>query len=161
MKETGRPIYPIGTLMIRLYQKKDIEDIVEVWYQASLLAHPFLSEKFLAEENHNLRERFLPHSQTWVVEKQGRVVGFISLMENEVGGLFVHPAWQRQGIGMALMDKARSLHKNLELEVFEANKQGRAFYAKYGFVPIKKYREETTGEMTIRLRYEKEKDVVV
>ena len=139
--------------MIRLYQERDTEDIIEVWYQASLIAHPFLTEKFLGEENNNLRERFLPNSQTWVYEKQGRVVGFISLLENEVGGLFVHPAWQRQGVGMALMDKARSLHKNLELEVFEANQQGRAFYAKYGFVPLKKYREETTGEMTIRLRY--------
>ena len=143
--------------MIRLYQERDTEDIIEVWYQASLIAHPFLPEKFLEEENNNLRERFLPNSQTWVYEKQGRVVGFISLMENEVGGIFVHPSWQRQGVGMALMDKVRSLHKNLELDVFEANKQGRAFYAKYGFVPIKTYRDETTSEMTIRLRYERKK----
>lgn len=140
--------------MIRLYQKRDTEDIIEAWYQASLIAHPFLTDKFLEEERDNIRERFLPHSQTWVYEKQGQVVGFLSLVENEVGGIFVHPSWQRQGIGKALMDKAKSLHKNLELEVFEANKQGRAFYAQYGFVPIKKYRDETTGEMTIRLHLE-------
>ena len=52
------------------------------------------------------------------------------------------------------MDKASSLHETLELDVFEANEQGRSFYGKYGFVPVKKYRDETTGEMTIRLRYE-------
>jgi putative acetyltransferase len=141
--------------MKRLYQERDMEDIIEVWYQASLIAHPFLTEKFFEEENNNLRERFLPNSQTWVYEKQGQVVGFISLMKNEVGGIFVHPSWQRQGIGMALMDKARSLHKNLELDVFAANKQGRTFYAKYGFVPFEKYRDKMTGEMTIRLRYER------
>lgn len=140
--------------MIRLYQERDTEDIIEAWYQASLIAHPFLSEKFLEEERDNIRERFLPNSQTWVYEKQGRVVGFISLADNEVGGIFVHPSWQRQGVGRALMDKARTIHKTLELDVFEANKRGRAFYAKYGFVPLNTYRDETTGEMTIRLRYE-------
>lgn len=127
---------------------------IEVWYQASLIAHPFLTDDFLEEEKANLRERFLPHSQTWVKEKQGNVVGFISLIENEVGGLFVHPTWQRQGVGKALMDKASSLHATLVLDVFEANKQGRAFYAMYGFEPVKHHRDGTTGEMMIRLRYE-------
>ena len=141
--------------MIRRYQKQDTEDIIEAWYQASLLAHPFLTEAFFEEERNNLRERFLPQSQTWVYEQQGRVVGFISLVENEVGGIFVHPSWQRQGIGRALMDKASALHQNLELDVFAANKQGRVFYAQYGFVALKQFRDEVTGAMTIRLRYEK------
>jgi putative acetyltransferase len=55
------------------------------------------------------------------------------------------------------MDKARSLHDVLELNVFAANPLGRAFYARYGFVPIKEFVEETTGEATLRLRYEAEK----
>ncbi|MEM7031633.1 MAG: GNAT family N-acetyltransferase [Chloroflexota bacterium] len=139
--------------MIRLYQENDTEEVIQAWYQASLIAHPFLTEAFLEEEDKNLRERFLPHSQTWVYETEGKVVGFISLVENEVGGLFIHPSWQRQGIGQALMDKAKSLHHTLELEVFEANSQGRSFYDKYGFVLVKKYRDEMTGEMSIRLRY--------
>ena len=142
--------------MIRLYQEGDTEDIIEVWYRASLIAHPFLTETFLQEERTRLREVFLPNSQTWVYEDAGRVVGFISLVDNEVGGIFVRPSNQRQGIGKALMDKARSLHDSLELDVFAANKSGRAFYAQYGFVPIKIYREKETGETTIRLRYEPE-----
>ena len=142
--------------MIRLYQEKDTEMIIDVWYQASLIAHPFLTEAFLQEEKTRLREIFLPNSQTWVYEEAGQVVGFISLVDSEVGGIFVRPSNQRQGIGKALMDKARSLHNYLELDVFEANKSGRAFYAKYGFAPIKKYREAETGEITIRLRYEAE-----
>jgi len=142
--------------MLRLYQEGDTETIIDVWYQASLIAHSFLTESFLEEEKIRLREIFLPNSQTWVYEEAGQVVGFISLMDNEVGGIFVRPSNQRQGIGKALMDKAHSLHDSLELDVFAANKTGRAFYAQYGFVPIKKYREEETGETTIRLRYEPE-----
>ena len=141
--------------MIRLYQERDREEIIDIWHQASLLAHSFLTEIFLEEEKNNLRDIFIPKSQTWVYEEEDKVMGFIALQENEVGGIFIHPSKQRQGIGRALMDKASCLHEVLELEVFERNHQGRAFYAKYGFIPIRKYREKTTGEMMIRLRYEK------
>ena len=72
---------------------------------------------------------------------------------SEVGGLFIHPKWQRRGIGTALMNKAKSLHDTLELEVFEANEQGRSFYAKYGFELIGKDKDEVTGGMMLRLQY--------
>ncbi len=143
--------------MIRLYQEKDTENLIDVWYQASLPAHSFLTDTFLEEEKIKLREVFLPNSQTWVYEAEGEVVGFISLVNNEVGGLFVRPSHQRQGIGQALMDKANSLHDSLELDVFAANHLGRAFYDQYGFVPVREFVEETTGEVTIRLHYENKK----
>ena len=142
--------------MIRLYQEKDMPAILDIWHQASLLAHPFLSEAFLTKEKNNLRYIFIPRSQTWVYEEGDKVIGFMALQGNEVGGLFVHPTKQRRGIGHALMDKARSLHDSLELEVFEKNHQGRAFYAKYGFLPISQYKETTTNETMLRLRYKKE-----
>lgn len=139
--------------MIRPYQESDVKDILEVWYQASLIAHPFLSESFLAEERRQIRDVYLPRSQTWVYEEGDKPVGFISLLGNEVGGLFVHPAVQRRGIGRALMDKACSLHETVELEVFAANTIGRAFYAHYGFVPVRQFINEATGHPAIRLRY--------
>lgn len=138
---------------VRPYEERDTEAIIDAWYQASLIAHPFLTADFLAQENKNLRELFLPRSQTWVFEKEGQIGGFISLLDNIVGGIFVHPSWQRQGVGTALMNKAKSLHTTLELDVFTANKQGRAFYAKYGFEPLKTYRDEATGEMMLKLRF--------
>lgn len=139
--------------MIRPYQESDVGDIIEVWYQASLVAHPFLSEDFLAEEERKIRAVYLPNTQTWVYEEQGKLVGFISLIDNEVGAIFVHPLLQRRGIGRALMDKACSLHETVELDVFEANSIGRTFYSKYGFVPIRQFTHDETGEPMIRLRY--------
>lgn len=139
--------------MIRPYQESDVGDIIEVWYQASLVAHPFLSEDFLAEEERKIRAVYLPNTQTWVYEEQGKPVGFISLIDNKIGAIFVHPSMQRRGIGRALMDKACSLHETVELDVFEANSIGRTFYSKYGFVPIRQFTHDETGEPMIRLRY--------
>lgn len=113
--------------MIRPYEASDVEAILDIWYQASLIAHPFLAEDFLGEERRRIRHVYLPHSVTMVYEEKGTAVGFISLNGNDVGGLFVHPAQQRRGIGRALMDQACTLHEALELEVFAANAIGRAF----------------------------------
>ena len=140
--------------VIRPYREADIEAMLEAWYEASLLAHPFLPAEFLADEAIRIRDVFLPRSQAWVYEVDGRVWGFISLLGNEVGGLFVHPARQRQGIGHALMDQAVSLRGTIELDVFAANPLGRAFYAAYGFVEVDRYVDEEIGQLLIRLRYD-------
>ena len=102
--------------MIRLYQETDTEDLIDVWYQASSIAHSFLTDTFLEEEKAKLPEVFLPNSQTWVYEAEGEVVGFISLVGNEVGGLFVRPSRQRQGIGQALMCRPHLHRECLSLE---------------------------------------------
>lgn len=116
------------------------------------MAHPFLSREFLEQERHNIPKVYLPMAETWVWDTDGRVVGFISLLGNEVGAIFVDPACQGTGIGRALMDKARALRGNLEVEVFTRNLGGRAFYAKYGFELMHQKVHEQTGFELMRLR---------
>ena len=95
----------------------------------------------------------LPKADTWVYEQEGIVVGFISLIGNEVAALFVQPAFHGTGTGRALVDKARELHSDLEVEVFEVNSIGLQFYLKYGFVPLLEKNHEITNKKVIRLRF--------
>ena len=138
--------------MIRRYKDKDLSQLLDSWYSASQVAHPFLDERFLAQERREIAETYLPNSETWVYELDGRVVGFISLVGNEVGGIFVDARIQRQGIGRALMDKARGMRDYLELDVFENNRIGRNFYKKYGFVQIAESVHDQTGFTQFRLK---------
>ena len=138
--------------MIRAYGEHDVEDLLDVWYRASLVAHPFLSEEFLDHERFEIVERWLPAADTTVYEVDGRVVGFLSLIGNEVGAIFVDPELHGRGIGRALMDDARDRRPHLELAVFEANEIGRRFYAAYGFEFVERRVEESTGEPELRLR---------
>jgi putative hydrolase of the HAD superfamily len=138
--------------MIRPYQPTDNEAAVEVWAKASALAHPFLSQAFQERERKLTATVFLPNSETWVWEAEGRVVGFISMHKQEVAGLFVDPEHQRAGIGHALMDHARAIKGHLELEVFTQNPQGRAFYAKYGFEVMHTKIEQDSGFEVLRLQ---------
>lgn len=86
--------------MIRPYQPDDVEQVLEVWFAAASLAHPFLTPEFMAEERETIRSVYMPITQTWVYEQAGRVVGFISLLENEVGAIFVDPTFQGRGVGV-------------------------------------------------------------
>jgi putative acetyltransferase len=80
------------------------------------------------------------------------IVGFIALVGNQVGGLFVDPAFQGEGIGRLLVDHARSLHAELELEVFAKNTGARRFYERYGFRRIDELIHEETGHPVVRMR---------
>jgi putative acetyltransferase len=116
------------------------------------LAHPFLSQDFLDLERHNIPNVYLPKAETWVWEADGHVVGFISLLGNEVGAIFVDPEFHRSGIGRALMDRARAVRGALEVEVFERNLLARAFYAKQGFEFMHQKVHDQTGFVVLRLR---------
>ena len=138
--------------MIRRYEDRDLEDILTAWAAASEIAHPFLTKEFLAQERENIPNVYLPNAETWVYEDNRTVVGFVALIGNEVGAIFVHPEHHRNGIGQRLMDKARKVRHELEVEVFTANSIGRAFYAKYGFELIEEKIHAPTGQDLLRLR---------
>ncbi|WP_246151753.1 GNAT family N-acetyltransferase [Rubripirellula reticaptiva] len=139
--------------MIRQYENQDLNDLLTAWAAASEIAHPFLSEEFLATERENIPNLYLPNAETWVHEDEGQVVGFIALIGNEVGAIFVHPSHQRMGVGQRLMDKAKALREELEVEVFVKNAIGRAFYAKHGFELLEEKVHDQTGFDLLRLRF--------
>ena len=117
---------------IRQYNTSDLEAVLSSWEAATRLAHPFMTEDFLAQQRKDIAEIYMPNTDTWVAELDGKVVGFVALMGNEIGAMFLQPNYHGKGIGKALMDKANELYSSLELEVFKANTIGRKFYARYG-----------------------------
>ena len=143
--------------MIRKHKETDSDAIIDVWFAASLLATPFLSEEFLSEERGNIRNIWLPKAETWVFENDGNVIGFLSLIGDEVGAIFVHPDSQGKGIGRALMDHAANLRGDLFLDVFEENTIGRRFYDRYGFQFARKHIHKQSGHVQIRMHYTPDK----
>ena len=133
---------------------RDLDQLRGVWYRSSLEAHPFLSQEFFEQELLNIPKAYVPMAEMWIHEEEGRVTGLIALVGDEVGALFVDPAFQSRGTGRALLDLARRQRDFLELEVFKANTKGRAFYARYGFHEIGESIDAETGHPVLRLRCE-------
>ena len=138
---------------IRHYNTSDLEAVLSSWEAATRLAHPFMTDDFLAQERKNVGEIYMPNTDTWVAELDGNVVGFVALMGNEIGAIFLLPNYHGKGIGKALMDKANELHSSLEVEVFKANAIGRKFYSRYGFEFLDEKHHEPTGQPLLRLRF--------
>lgn len=139
--------------MIRKYNENEIPILVNIWEQVSKIAHPFLDDEFSEMVKKAMREMYLPNSDTWVYEESNTIIGFISMMENEIGGLFVNPKNQSKGIGTSLVNHMKQFHKELEVEVFEQNKIGKPFYEKFGFKIINEYIHEETNHKVLRLKY--------
>jgi putative acetyltransferase len=137
--------------MIRKFKDKDTESIISVWRNASAVAHPFLSDSFMDQGEQDIRNIYLKFAETWVTVIDSQVVGFISMAENEIGGLFLNPDVHGQGLGRDMVDLVRNLKPSLKVEVFEKNTIGRRFYAAYGFQGTDTYLHDASGEMVIKL----------
>jgi putative acetyltransferase len=143
----------ISIVIIRQYKESDLDSVLDSWEMATRLAHEFMTDDFIAQERKNVEEMYLPNTDTWVAEIGNEVKGFIALMGNEVGAIFLQPHCHGKGIGKALMDKAQELHGDLEVEVFKKNTIGRDFYSKYGFEPLEEKLHEPTGQQVLRLKF--------
>lgn len=140
-------------LTIRQYQTSDLAAVLDSWEVATRLAHTFMTDELIAQERKNVADIYIPNTDTWVAEIDGVVEGFIALIGNEVGAIFLQPNWHGRGVGKALMDKAQALHGDLEVEVFKENSIGRAFYQRYGFEFIEQKLHKPTGQQVLRLRF--------
>ncbi len=105
-----------------------------LWRAASEAGHPFLDAATLDADAVVVREAYMPAAEITVAERDGVVVGFLALLGDVVGGLFVDPAAHRSGAGRALIEDALRRRGRLEVEVYEANPGARAFYAACGLV---------------------------
>tara|TARA_R110000824_G_scaffold336_11_gene2445 strand:+ start:104855 stop:105307 length:453 start_codon:yes stop_codon:yes gene_type:complete len=144
-------------LQIRKYENADLAAVLSSWEAATRLAHPFMRDEFIAQERINVADVYIPNTDTWVMEIDGKVEGFIALMGNEVGAIFLQPEFHGLGAGKALMDKAQELHGDLELEVFKENALGRQFYSRYGFEQMQEKFHEPTGQQVLRLKFTADK----
>lgn len=52
-----------------------------------------------------------------------------------------------------LIDKAKELHGELEVEVFTENVIGHTFYTRYGFEYLEESFHEPTGQQVLRLKF--------
>jgi putative acetyltransferase len=131
--------------LIRNYRETDLEEMVRLWYDASVLAHSFIPSSFWALNQSAMKEKYLQFSENFVFEEEGKVAGFISLVEERICALFVAPKMQERGIGRALIEHAMILKGNLALKVYRENENALRFYEKRGFVAVGEEIDEFTG----------------
>jgi len=142
-------------MIIRKFKNADTEKLVEIWYNASIIAHSFIPKEMWASHKDDLEKKYLPTAETWVAEENGELLGFISLLGNYIGGLFVSPTKQGKGIGTKLIEQTKLFKKQLTVGIYSKNEEARRFYEKNGFIYLDDEVQSETGEIVINMIFEK------
>jgi len=127
--------------LIREYRDDDFDAVTILWRVAR--------EKLLPEgetdtghnfyeDQHYFRDHILKKNQVWVVEIDGHPAAFMATENDFIDQLYVHPRYQRCGIGKALLAFARNRSsEHLWLYTLQSNVNAQAFYEQNGFVAEK------------------------
>lgn len=123
-------------LTFRRATDDDAPAIGDVWLASFRSAYDFPPAHPDEDVRQWLRNEVVPKTETWVaVESGGEVVGFMSLRDDDLDHLYVHPTWFGRGIGSRFIEIAKERRpRGLGLWTFQVNDRARGLYERRGFV---------------------------
>ena len=137
--------------MIRLFEFRDLDKIMDIWLQGNLEAHSFIDAEYW-KKNFDSVKSVLPNAEVYVYEEGGEILGFIGMDAEYIAGIFVAAGHKGQGIGHQLIETVKK-KKRLSLHVFEKNTGAMAFYLSEGFNVQERMTEKETGESECLMVY--------
>ena len=142
--------------MIRKLEKTDVDKVANLWLEANLTAHDFISEKYWKDHFNMVKEQLL-QAEVYVYEeeKNGQIDGFIGINDCYIEGLFVKESAQSMGIGKCLLDYVKSRKTELCLCVFVKNVHAIYFYLRVNFFIPSVETDEVTNEKEYVMRWGK------
>ena len=120
-------------LMIRKNSKEDIDKLVKLWYEISLESHDFIDKEYWEKAREDMAKKYIPKSDTYIIEENNEFRGFISMVDNYLAAIFVDKKFQGKGYGKKLLDYAKEQKDSIELKVFKKNNRACKFYLRNGF----------------------------
>lgn len=131
-------------LLVRPGRPEDTDAVAAMFSAARRAAVPSMPPPVHSvEEDHSwIADQLEGDRESWVAERQGRILGLLLLEDDWLHSLYVDPGHQNEGIGTALVDLAKALRPGgLRLWVFQSNLGARRLYARHRFAEV----EETDG----------------
>ena len=140
--------------MIRKFETRDLDTVMQIWLHGNLDAHAFIPASFWKAHFEMVRD-MLPQAELYVHENEAtrQIDGFIGLTENHIEGIFVAKAARSKGIGKALLKYAKSRKPRLTLGVYQKNERALAFYQREQFVVHSEGIDEDTNEAEIQMHW--------
>ena len=132
-------------MQIRKLQKSDIDRVADIWLNANLNAHYFISSQYWNDNFEPVKD-MLPQAEVYVYECNGKIQGFIGINGGYIEGIFVSDKMQSQGIGKILLNDTKDKRNELRLNVYRKNTRAISFYKREGFEIQSDGLDEATGE---------------
>lgn len=132
--------------IIRLMQENEKLHVMAIWAAYVQKYHSFLSNEWMAETRLLMSTQYLQASEIYVYEYQNRVVGFVGMVGNYVGLLFVESEFEGFGFARELFNTVNTREGDLVTSAYSKNNDGCSFYERHGFIFDKKELHEKSGE---------------
>jgi len=140
--------------LIRSYRQSDIDQVISIWLESSIIAHDFIDKSFWESNVKEMRDKYIPASETYVFEDNGKIIGFLSLYGERIAAIFVTPNKQGKGVGAQLLESAKQQKNKLDLTVYKENRKSIKFYERHGFKVVKEQIDENTGHLELLMEFE-------
>ena len=108
-------------------------EIVEIWELSVRATHDFLSEEDIQHYKKLIKEQYLDAVDLYIVRKEGQILGFMGIADDNIEMLFIDPDFRGRGIGRLFVRYALVELGVNKVDVNEQNEQALAFYQKMGF----------------------------
>lgn len=140
---------------IRKNQEKEIDKLVNIWYEGSIIAHHFIGQDYWKLQQKEMKEKYLPMAENYVICNDKEVVGFLSMVDNYLAALFIAAQQQGEGYGKNLLKFIKERRENIHLKVYKKNNKAVQFYLKNGFVVKEELVDEQTAEEEFLMEWTK------
>ena len=142
-------------MKINKLKNSDINTVIDLWYDASIKAHHFISSEYWNMNKITMATKYLPNSETYLAIENNDIVGFIAMADNYLAAVFVKTSMQGHGIGTQLLNYIKNRRSLIELKVYKKNFESVKFYKKQNFKFVSEEVEEETGEIESYMRWTK------
>jgi len=142
-------------MSIRSNKKSEVNKLVKIWYEGSLLAHDFIDKNYWKTQQKDMEEKYLPMSETYVITNETGVVGFVSMVDDYLAALFIDVKYQGEGYGKKLLNFIKERRENIQLKVYKKNRNAVQFYERNGFVIKEELIDEQTAEEEFLMGWER------
>jgi putative acetyltransferase len=134
--------YSIDTI-----HESEYPEVVEVWEASVRATHDFLTEEDIAYFRPLILLVYLKAVDLRCVKNEHRhIIGFLSVAEDKIEMLFIHPNAMGKGIGKAFVDYAIQQMQVTKVDVNEHNQQAVGFYEHVGFKTISRSELDSLGK---------------
>lgn len=148
-----------GNIMIRNFEKNDLNDVMRIWLNGNIDAHAFINSEYW-KDNYDLVKEMIPKAEIYVHTDDAtkKTDGFIGLTDSYIEGIFVEESARSKGIGKQLLDYVKTVKSGLGLSVYEKNERAISFYLRERFLIQSENIDDNTGEKELVMVWNKQTD---
>ena len=147
----GKPgsgsLHYICSMKISSVSSSEYLELTELWERSVRATHHFLKEEPIKYFRAQILNIYLDAVQlSCIRDAQGKIQGFMGVLDGKLEMLFVDPAAIGSGVGKVLLQHAVNNLGVTKVDVNEANLQALSFYRHMGFVEIGRSELDGSGK---------------